>query len=78
MGLSKNIPVDPWSQLGGDLFKRGILDGVYGSKESFPTATNCLYFEISIFLMLCFHYIILFGICAMMADLLLECSCIEF
>ena len=69
--------MDPWSQLGGDLFKRGRIDGVYGSEESCPAAASCLYFEISISLMLCFHYIILFGICAMMADWLFECSCIE-
>ena len=77
MRLSKHLPMDPWYQLGGDLFKRGRLDNVYDWEESCPTATSCLYFEISISLMLCFHYIILFGICAMMADWLFECSCIE-
>jgi len=75
--LIQTLPVDPWSQLGGDLFKRGRLDGVYGWEESCPAAASCLYFEISISLMLCFHYIILFGICAMMVDWLFECSCIE-
>ena len=74
--LSETLPVDPWSQLGGDMFKGGMLDGVYGLEESCPATTNCPYFEISISLMLCFHYIILFGICAMMADWLFECSCI--
>ena len=77
--------MDPRSQLGGDLFKRGRLDGVYGWEESCPAAASCLYFEISIYLMLCFHYIILFGICALMvfaicamiSDWLFECSCIE-
>ena len=47
-------------------------------EESCPAAANCLYFEISISLMLCFHYIIFFGICAMIDDWLFECSCIEF
>ena len=69
--------MDPSSQLGGDLVKRGRLDGVYISEESFPATATCLYFEIRISLMLCFHYIILFSICAMMADWLFECSCIE-
>ena len=69
--------MDPWSQLEGDMFKRGRLDDVYSWEESCPTAANCLYFEISISLTLCFHYIILFGICAMMDDWLFECSCIE-
>ena len=78
MILSENIPVDPWSQLEGDLFKRGRLDGVYNLEESCPAAASCLYFEISISLMLCFHYIILFGICAMMDDWLFEYSCIGF
>ena len=75
--LSVTLPVDPWSHLGGDLFKRGRLDDVYGWEEMFPAVASCLYFEISISLMLCFHYIISFGICAMMADWLFECSCIE-
>ena len=70
--------MDPWSYLGGDLFKRGRLDSVYSWKESCPVAANCPYFEISIFVMLCFHYIILFGICAMIVDWLFEFSCIEF
>ena len=64
--------MDPWSHIGGDLFMRGRLDGVYGWEESCPATASCLYFEISISLMLCFHYIILFGICAMMADWLLS------
>ena len=75
--LSVHLPMDPWYQLGSDLFKRGRLDGVYDWEESCPAATSCQYFEISISLMLCFHYIILFGICTMMADWLFECSCIE-
>ena len=70
--LRENLPMDPWSNIGGDLFKRGRLDGVYGWEESCPVAANCLYFEISISLMLCFHYIILFHICAMMVDCLFE------
>ena len=70
--------MDPWSQLGGDLFKRGRLDDVYGWEGSCPAAASGPYFEISISLMLCFYYIILFGICAMMVDWLFECSCIEF
>ena len=39
---------------------------------------RCPYFEISISVMLCFHYIILFGIRAMMDYWLFYCSCIEF
>ena len=69
--------MDIWYHLMGDLFKQGRIDSVNGWEESFPAATSCLYFEISISLMLCFHYLILFGICAMMADWLFECSCIE-
>ena len=38
--LSKPLPVDPWSQLRGDLFKRGRLDDVYGWEESCPTAAS--------------------------------------
>ena len=78
MRLSKPLPVDPWSRLGGDLFKRGRIDGVYVWEESCPAAVSCPYFEISISVMLCFYYIILFGICAMMVVWLFECSCIEF
>ena len=69
--------MDPWSQLRGDLFKRGILDGVYGTEESCRAVASSPYFEISISHMLCFHYIILFGICEMKFDWLFECSCIE-
>ena len=69
--------MDPWYQLEGDLFKQGNLVSVYSLEESCPTAANCLYFDISISLMLCFHYIILVGICAMMVDWLFECSFIE-
>ena len=77
MRLSKPLSMDPWSHLEGDLFKRGRLDSVYGWEESCPAKASCPYFEISIYVMLCFHYIILFGICAMMDDWLFECSCIE-
>ena len=76
--LSEPIPMDPWSQLRGDLLKQVRLDYVYGWEESCPAAAGCPYFEISIYLMLCFHYIIFFGICVMMDDQLFECSCIEF
>ena len=69
--------MDPWSYLWGDLFKQGRLDGVYSWEESCPVAASCPYFEISISLMLCFHYISLFGICAMVDDWFFECSCIE-
>ena len=77
MRLSKDLPMDPWYHLRGDLFKRGRLDGVYEWEESCPAIANCPYLEISIYVMLCFHYIILFGICVMMADWLFESSCIE-
>ena len=77
MILSENLLMDPWSHLGGDLFKRERLDDVYGWEESCPAVASCLYFEISISIMLCFHYIILFGICVMVDDWLFECSCIE-
>ena len=69
--------MDPWSHIGGDMFKQGRIYGFYGWEESCPTAVNCLYFEISISLMLCFNYIILFVICVMMVDWLFEFSCIE-
>ena len=77
MRLSKPLLVDPWSQLGGDLFKRGRLDDFYDWEESCPAAANCPNFEISIYVMLSFHYINLFGICEMMVDWLFEFSCIE-
>ena len=78
MRLSEPLPVDPWSHIGGDLLKRGRLDDVYVCEEICPAATSCPYFEISISLMLCFHYIILFGICTMVVDWLFEFPCIEF
>ena len=69
--------MDPWSQLGGDLFQRGMFDDVYSWEESCPAAGICPYFGISISLLLCFHYIILFGICAIIDDILFYFSCIE-
>ena len=77
MRLSKPIPMDPWSEIGCDLFKQGRLDDVYGWEESCPAVASCPYFEISFSLMLCFHYIILFCILSIMDDWLFECSCIE-
>ena len=62
--------MDPWYDLGGDLFKQGRIDSVYGWEEIRLAAANFPYFEISISLMLCFHYIILFGMCAVMVDCL--------
>ena len=69
--------MDPWSQLGGDLFKQGRLDNVYGWEEICSVVASCPNFEISISLMLCFHYIILFDIYTMVVDWLFECSCVE-
>ena len=50
--LSEPLPMDPWYQLGGDLFKRGRIEGVYDWEESCPAAASCPYFEIGISVML--------------------------
>ena len=54
--ISEPIPMDPWSHLGGDFFKRGRIDDFYDSEESRPAATSFSYLEISISHMILFMF----------------------
>ena len=51
-----HLRLDPWSQLGGDLFKRGRIGCVYNWEESRLAAGNCPYIEISISHMILFMF----------------------
>ena len=54
--LSDPILVDPWSNLEGDLFKKGRLDCVYNWEEICPTTISCPYIEISIYHIILFMF----------------------
>ena len=54
--LSFHLLMDSWSHLGGDMFKRGRLDSVYGWEESRLAIVICPYLEISISHMILFMF----------------------